>query len=99
MPNWQTAPAAAAGFPWFGYVALIRNANTSSPLIEQDRFTEKPMHYGQICNGGIGCTLSRRDRGMADFLSVGIPNNAAIPIVSNDTTSQYHGAHIFLEAQ
>ena len=99
MPNWQTAPAAAAGFPWFGYVALIRNANTSSPLIEQDRFTEKPMHYGQICNGGIGCTLSSGDRVMADFLSVDIANDGAIQIVYNDTTSQYHGAHLFLERQ
>ena len=99
MPNWQTNAAAAAGFPWFGYVALIRNANTSSPLIEQDRFTEKPMHYGQICNGGIGCTLSSGDRVMADFLSVDIANDGAIQIVYNDTTSQYHGAHLFLERQ
>src|SRR5204863_5818815 len=79
--------------------ALISNANTSSPLIEQDRFTEKPMHYGQICNSGIGCTLSSGDRVMADFLSVDIANDGAIQIVYNDTTSQYHGAHLFLERQ
>src|SRR5437868_10315034 len=100
MPNWATDPSAAARFPWYGHVALIRNANTSSPLIEQDRFTEKPMHYGQICNGGIGCTLSSGDRVMADFLSVAIAKqDGAIQIVYNDTTSQYHSAHLFLERQ
>ncbi len=99
MPNWGSNPAGAALFPWYGYVALITNANTASPLIEQDRFTEKPTHYGQICNSGIGCTASMGDRVMADFLSVDIAPDGAIQIVYNDTTSQHHGAHLFLERQ
>jgi hypothetical protein len=101
MPNWGTDPAAAALFPWFGYVALIRNANSASPLIEQDRFTEKPMHYGQICNGGIGCTaqVPQGDRTMADFLSVDLAPDGAIQIIFNDVSSQYHGAHLFLARQ
>src|ERR1043166_3939111 len=99
MPNWATDPAAAATFPWYGYMALITNANTENPSIEQDRFTEKPMHYGQICNGGIGCTVSMGDRTMADFLSVDIAPDGAVQIVFNDVSSQYHGAHLFLERQ
>ncbi len=101
MPNWQTDPAAAAAFPWYGYVALITNANTPSPTINQNRFTAKPMHYGQICNGGIGCTaqVPQGDRIMADFLSVDIAADGAIQIVYNDTTSQYHGAHLFMARQ
>ncbi|HJT82156.1 MAG TPA: hypothetical protein VJ719_13245, partial [Chthoniobacterales bacterium] len=93
MPNWSTDPAAASLFPWYGYVALISNANTPSPLIEQDRFTQKPMHYGQICNSGIGCTLQvpQGDRTMADFLSVDLAADGAIQIVYNDVSSQYHG--------
>ncbi|MEY2485874.1 MAG: trimeric autotransporter adhesin [Verrucomicrobiota bacterium] len=101
MPNWATDPAAAALFPWYGYVALIKNANTASPLIEQDRFTEKPMHYGQICNSGIGCTaqVPQGDRTMADFLSVDLAPDGAIQILFNDVSSQYHGAHLFLARQ
>ena len=101
MPNWATDPAAAALFPWFGYVALITNANTASPLIEQDRFTSKPMHYGQICNSGIGCTLQvpQGDRVMADFLSVDLAPDGAIQIAFNDVSSQFHGAHLFLARQ
>ena len=99
MPNFGSNPAGATAFPWFGYVALIRNANTPSPTFEQDRFTEKPMHYGQICNGGIGCTISMGDRVMADFLSVNLAPDGAIQIVFNDVSSQYHGAHLFLGRQ
>jgi hypothetical protein len=99
MPNFGSNPAGATAFPWFGYVALIRNANTPSPSFEQDRFTEKPMHYGQICNGGIGCTISMGDRVMADFLSVGLAPDGAIQVMFNDVSSQYHGAHLFLERQ
>jgi hypothetical protein len=99
MPNWQTDQAMAATFPWYGYMALITNANTPTPLIEQDRFTEKPMHYGQICNSGIGCTASMGDRVMADFLSVDIAPDGAVQVMFNDVSSQYHGAHLFLERQ
>ena len=99
MPNFGSNPAGATAFPWFGYVALIRNANTPSPTFEQDRFTEKPMHYGQICNSGIGCTVSMGDRVMADFLSVDLAPDGAIQIMFNDVSSQYHGAHLFLARQ
>jgi hypothetical protein len=99
MPNWQSNPAGAAAFPWYGYVALISNANTASPTVDQNRFSSKPTHYGQICNGGIGCTASMGDRIMADFLSVDIAPDGAIQIVFNDTTSQYHGAHLLLARQ
>ena len=101
MPNWSSDPAAAALFPWFGYVALIKNANTPSPLIDQSRFTEKPMHYGQICNSGIGCTaqVPQGDRTMADFLSVDLAPDGAIQILFNDVSSQYHGAHLFIARQ
>ncbi len=99
MPNFGSNPAGATGFPWYGYVALISNANTPSPTFEQDRFTEKPMHYGQICNSGIGCTISSGDRVMADFLSVDLAPDGAIQIMFNDVSSQYHGAHLFLARQ
>lgn len=101
MPNWQTDQVAAANFPWYGYVALVTNANTPSPNINQNLFSPKPVHYGQICNSGIGCTLQvpAGDRIMADFLSVDIAADGAIQVVYNDTTSQYHGAHLLLARQ
>jgi hypothetical protein len=101
MTSWATSPALATAFKWYGYVGLVTGANTATPNVEQDRFTEKPMHYGQICNSGIGCTtqMPMGDRTMADFLSVGVGSNGGINIAYDDTTSQFHGAHLFFERQ
>ena len=53
------------------------------------------MHYGQICNQGIGCTVSSGDRTMADYFALNLDKSGAIRIVYNDTTSQNHGAHLY----
>jgi hypothetical protein len=99
MPSWYNDRDAASAFPWFGYVSEITTAAGSSPSFIQTRFTEKPMHYGQICTGGIGCTVSGGDRTMADFFAVNVDRSGAIRTVYNDTTSQHHGAHLFEERQ
>lgn len=95
MPSWYNNRPAATAYKWFGYVSLIRGAASPRPSLVQTRFTEKPMHYGQICNGGLGCTTSSGDRTMADYFAVAFDRAGAMRIVYNDTTSQHHGAHLF----
>lgn len=95
MPSWYNNREAATAFKWFGYAALITDAAGSSPAFAQQKFTEKPMHYGQICNQGLGCTVSGGDRTMADFFAVYLDLDGSMRFVYNDTTSQHHGAHIF----
>jgi hypothetical protein len=95
FPNWANDPAGATNVKWWGYEATISNAASLSPTVAQQRFTEKPMHYGQICNQGIGCTVSGGDRTMADFFALNFDRKGAIRLVYNDTTSQHHGAHLF----
>jgi hypothetical protein len=99
MPSWYNNRQAAAQFKWFGYASLVTGANTAFPSYAQTKFTEKPMHYGQICNGGLGCTTSMGDRTMADFFAVALDLDGSMRIVYNDTTSQHHGAHLFEERQ
>jgi hypothetical protein len=99
MPSWYNNRAAATAFKWNGYVSLITNANGATPVYAQQKFTEKPMHYGQICNGGIGCTVSGGDRTMADYFALTLDLDGSIRIVYNDTTSQHHGAHLFEQRQ
>jgi hypothetical protein len=94
MPNWANDREAATAFRWYGYVAVITNAAGTTPSFAQTRFTEKPMHYGQICTSGIACTTGG-DRTMADYQSVNLDRSGTIRIVYNDTTSQHHGAHLF----
>ena len=95
FPNWATDPQGATTVKWWGYAATISNAASLSPTIAQERFTEKPMHYGQICNQGIGCTVSSGDRTMADYFALNLDKTGSIRIVYNDTTSQSHGAHLY----
>jgi hypothetical protein len=92
FPNWATDPVGATAVKWYGYVGVITNANTTSATIAQQRFTEKPMHYGQICNQGIGCTVSSGDRQMADYFGFNLDKSGAIRIVYNDTTNPHNGA-------
>jgi hypothetical protein len=95
FPNWATDPQGSTTVKWWGYAATISNAASLSPTIAQQRFTEKPMHYGQICNQGIGCTVSSGDRTMADYFALNLDKTGAIRIVYNDTTSQSHRAHLY----
>jgi hypothetical protein len=95
FPNWADDPQGATTVKWYGYAGLITNAASLAPTVAQQRFTEKPMHYGQICNQGIGCTVSSGDRTMADYFAVNFDRNGALRFVYNDTTSQHHGAHLY----
>jgi hypothetical protein len=95
MPSWFNDKQGATAYPWFGYVATITGANGLSPSIAQQPFTAKPMHYGQICNSGTTCIASGGDRTMADYFDVNFDKAGALRFVYNDTTSQYHGAHLF----
>jgi len=92
FPNWANDPRGATSVKWYGYVGVITKATTASATIAQQRFTEKPMHYGQICNQGIGCSVSQGDRQMADYFGFNLDKAGAIRIVYDDTTNQHNGA-------
>jgi hypothetical protein len=99
MPNYADDPAGATGYPWYGYAALVRNANTASPTIGQAQFTEKPMHYGQICNAGLNCTTNGGDRQMADFFGFQLAPDGGLRIVYDDTTNAQDGAGLMAARQ
>ncbi|HEY8408597.1 MAG TPA: hypothetical protein VIK66_11515 [Gaiellaceae bacterium] len=99
MPNYLDDPDGATAFPWYGYAALIRGANTAGPTIAQVQFTEKPMHYGQICNAGLNCTTSGGDRQMADFFGFQLGPDGGLRIVYDDTTNTHDGASLMAARQ
>jgi hypothetical protein len=91
---------AATSYPWYGYAALVTAANTAKPKISQTRFTSKPMHYGNICNSGLGCTTSTTaDRQMADFFGFTLGQDGALRIVYDDTTNDFDDASLFATRQ
>src|SRR5439155_681885 len=101
FPSWFSDRIAATAVPWDVYLAQVRlnfTAPGSSPIY-QVRATEHPMHFGQICQEGLGCTTSNGDRSMADFFSVTVDASGAAQIVYDDTTNQHHGASLFVARQ
>jgi hypothetical protein len=58
------------------------------------------MHYGAICNAGLGCTTEPgADRQMADFFGFDVGKDGALRIVFNDTTNEFDGAGLFYTKQ
>jgi hypothetical protein len=100
MPSMLDDPGNATAYPWYGYAALVQKANTASPLVRQARFTAKPMHYGNICNAGLGCTTDlSADRTMADFFGFTLARDGGLRIVFNDGTNEFDGAGLFATRQ
>jgi hypothetical protein len=97
FPSWFVSRQAAATVPWFTYFAQVNFdfTNPAASVIYQVQASEHPSHFGQICQGGIGCTANNGDRTMADFLAVAIDRTGAARIVYDDTTNQHHGAAVF----
>ena len=93
MPSALNDLGGATAYPWYGYAALVTAATSAAPTVAQARFTEKPMHYGNICNSGLGCTTNlSADRQMADFFGFGLDRSGALQIVFDDTTNEFDGA-------
>jgi hypothetical protein len=92
FPSWYNSRVAAAGIKWFVYFVQVAGATGASPTIYQVKASEHPTDYGQICTGGLGCTLSGGDRTLADFFTLAIDKDGAARIVINDLTNQHHGA-------
>jgi hypothetical protein len=100
MPSSISDLGAATAYPWYGYTALIKGANTKAPQILQTRFTQKPMHYGSICNRGTSCATDlSADRQMADFFGFDLAPNGGLRIVYDDTTNDDDGAGLFVTRQ
>lgn len=49
---------------WYGHVARIADADTSSPHVNVTRLTPDPVHEGSLCNEGPAC---RDGRDLADY--------------------------------
>jgi hypothetical protein len=100
MTSWLdplgAGPSSADDSKWYVYSALITNAATLTPNIEQNRVTRTPSHYGQICAAGTACAAQPgSDRIMAEYHAVYLDSEGAMRFIFNDTTSQFHGAHLY----
>lgn len=68
---------------WNVYVSQTLDALDASPSVAQVKVSTHPMHYDQICTGGVGCT-SGGDRSLSDFFSIAYNKaNGELDVVFN----------------
>src|SRR2546429_2337885 len=99
FPSWLNNRVAATSVKWFVYFPQVQAATTLTPTIYQVKASEHPTDYGQICTGGLGCSVSGGDRTLADFFTLALDHDGAARIVMNDLTNQHHGAALFALTQ
>src|SRR5438093_91380 len=60
FPSWYVSRQSATTVPWFTYFAQVNFdfTNPDASVIYQVRASEHPSHFGQICQGGLGCAAS-----------------------------------------
>jgi hypothetical protein len=75
--------------PWDVYMAMVRAADTTAPVVTQVKVTRHPLHYGTICLEGTGCITVQGNRNLADFFQVTMdPLSGAAVITYNDTSNE-----------
>lgn len=72
---------------WYGQMARITRADTSTPAVTHVRTTSKPMHLADICFDGIACGLPGfgDNRDLLDFIWNEVsPTGKAFAVISSD---------------
>ena len=68
---------------WDVYVSQSLNALDETPDYYQVKASSHPMHYDQICQNGLGCTLGG-DRSLVDFFAIDLnPANGELLVTYN----------------
>jgi hypothetical protein len=77
------APAAAA----MGVrLAMLTQADTTSPGIRTVDPIGRPIHYGQVCTGGTSCVATGQDRRLGEFFTLAQDADGCVMIATGDTT-------------
>lgn len=76
---------------WFVFLAATADGAAEQPAWTVGKMSEKPMHRGEICDLGLGCTLpqplgTRGNRNLADFFEIAIDMEGRVVGAWSDDT-------------
>jgi hypothetical protein len=77
---------------WHAYAAVIRfpNGFDAAPVVSTGRVSHRPIHMGNVCTGGTGCT-GAFDRSLLDMTDVGFDDAGRLGVVFTDNfTQRFH---------
>jgi hypothetical protein len=73
---------------WNVFFGQSQNALNTGSNFKAVQISDHPNHIGQICTGGLGCTLAGGDRALLDFFTVDVDHlGAAVVAWSDDNNS------------
>jgi hypothetical protein len=78
------------GTIWHAYAALVTfpNGFNAAPVVATGRVSHRPIHMGNVCTGGTGCT-GAFDRSLLDMTDVGFDTDGRLGVVFTDNYSQH----------
>jgi hypothetical protein len=81
--------SAPDGAIWHTYAAVVSYPNgfDAAPVVNTGRVSHRPIHRGNVCTGGTGCTGSF-DRSLLDMIDVGFDDGGRLGVVFTDNYSQ-----------
>lgn len=77
---------------WHAYAAIVSYPNgfDAAPVVSTGRVSHRPIHQGNVCTGGTGCT-GAFDRSLLDMTDVGFDTDGRLGVVFTDNFSQHFG--------
>jgi hypothetical protein len=75
---------------WDTYAAIVQfpNGFSAAPVITTGRVSHRPIHKGNVCTGGTGCT-GAFDRSLLDMTDLGFDDNGRLGVVFTDNRSDH----------
>jgi hypothetical protein len=67
------------------YDASILNATGSKPTIQVANASGRPIHVGQVCQGGTTCVATGQDRRLGDYFTNALDAKGCVFIATGDT--------------
>jgi hypothetical protein len=68
------------------YESHILGATSAKPAAQVVNVAGRPVHQGQVCQGGTTCVATGQDRRLGDFFTNALDARGCVLVVSGDTT-------------
>jgi hypothetical protein len=74
---------------WDAFAAIVSYPNgfDAAPVVSTGRVSHRPIHKGNVCTGGTGCT-GAFDRSLLDMTDVGFDDGGRLGVVFTDNFTQ-----------
>ncbi len=75
---------------WDVYAAVLPDALSATPTVETGLVSHRRIHIGNVCTGGIGCTVdTSADRSLLDMIDLSFDEAGRVGVIYSDNFSTF----------